>query len=65
MFKVGLSVFQQIPKLVRAPMLLLFLYATPIIPELCPLLVYPYYAGILCAGLLLAPWSWNVQNVRM
>ena len=40
---------------VRAPTLALFLHATPIIPELCPLLVYPYYAGnyasILCAGL--------------
>ena len=40
---------------VRAPTLILFLHATLIISELCPLLVYPYYAGkyasILCAGL--------------
>ena len=43
---------------VRAP---LFLHATPIIPELCPLLMYPYYArnyaGILCTGLVTEQWS--------
>ena len=42
---------------VLAPTLALFLHATPIIPELCSLLMHSYYAGnyagILCAGLVI------------
>ena len=49
------SVFIHAYHVVRAPTPVSFLHATPIIPELCPLLVCPYYAGnyagILCAGL--------------
>ena len=37
--------------MVPGPTLALFLHATPIIPELCLLLVCPYYASILCTGL--------------
>ena len=51
---------------VRAPTLALFLHATPIIPELCSLLMHPYYAGnyagILCAGLAPVQCAQSVNN---